>query len=91
MTRAKRGFGAVDKLPSGRWRLRYSDVAGARLNGLCVLEMERPFAHASEAPQPVVSRVKIAPMLGAVHPRVVTTRMRHGYVMATMEIYARGH
>jgi integrase len=31
MARSKRQFGAVDKLPSGRWRVRYRDAAGRRI------------------------------------------------------------
>jgi len=31
MARSKRQFGAVDKLPSGRWRVRYRDAAGQRV------------------------------------------------------------
>ena len=31
MATAKRQFGAVDKLPSGRWRVRYRDAAGRRV------------------------------------------------------------
>src|SRR5262245_41868637 len=31
MSTAKRQFGAIDKLPSGRWRARYRDAAGRRV------------------------------------------------------------
>ena len=31
MARSKRQFGSVDKLPSGRWRVRYRDAAGRRI------------------------------------------------------------
>jgi hypothetical protein len=31
MSMAKRPFGAIDKLPSGRWRARYRDAAGRRV------------------------------------------------------------